>query len=235
MRKVAASLTAIVSMSVGFAGCAASTDAGDEHSSETSQEVVYTPQYIVSIDNFWVTYPRAKTDTVTAGISMGWADNSTNPPSLLYTPELHQYRHVGNVSNGGVNISDFSVTMAIPNDKMVRIAVGLENTGNNNNLGTVSDFVAWGETTHNLYGIGPIWPANSSFSEGWYDLPRPDTCDGLVAADGAVQSGAELYALTANGPYTRTVMFPGTDSNWGCGRNSLYYMTWTIKRAPRTF
>jgi hypothetical protein len=56
-------------------------------------------------------------------------------------------------------------------------------------------------------------------------------CDGLVAVELRALIGRDLYILTGNGtrPVTVTVQHPGTDSEPGCGGNSDYEVTWTIR------
>jgi hypothetical protein len=56
-------------------------------------------------------------------------------------------------------------------------------------------------------------------------------CDGLVAVELRALMGRDLYILTGNGthPVTVTVQHPGTDSEPGCGGNSDYEVTWTIR------
>jgi hypothetical protein len=53
-------------------------------------------------------------------------------------------------------------------------------------------------------------------------------CDGIVAVEQPVFLGRDLYQRLAGGTVTTTTQHPGTDSNWGCGENSLYEVTWTI-------
>jgi hypothetical protein len=55
-------------------------------------------------------------------------------------------------------------------------------------------------------------------------------CDGLVAAEHIALTGRDLHLKTANGPLTMTTTHPGTDSPTGCGANSQYEVTWSIKR-----
>jgi hypothetical protein len=55
-------------------------------------------------------------------------------------------------------------------------------------------------------------------------------CDGPVAAGVHVFSGADLAARTAGGKaLTQTDHNPGTDSPHGCGGNSNYYVTWSVR------
>jgi hypothetical protein len=57
-------------------------------------------------------------------------------------------------------------------------------------------------------------------------------CDGPVAAGVHVFTGAELAAQTAGGKVvTQTDHNPGTDSPHGCGRNSNYFVTWSLRPA----
>jgi hypothetical protein len=55
-------------------------------------------------------------------------------------------------------------------------------------------------------------------------------CDGPVAAGLHAFTGAELAAMTAGGKVmTQTDHNPGIDSPRGCGRNSNYYVTWSVR------
>jgi hypothetical protein len=54
-------------------------------------------------------------------------------------------------------------------------------------------------------------------------------CDGPVAAEQVVFTGAQLSAKTANGvDFTHATFHPGTDSPGGCGSNSEYWVGWSI-------
>jgi hypothetical protein len=55
-------------------------------------------------------------------------------------------------------------------------------------------------------------------------------CDGPVAAGVHVFTGAELTSMTTGGKaVTQTDHNPGTDSPHGCGGNSNYFVTWSIR------
>jgi hypothetical protein len=55
-------------------------------------------------------------------------------------------------------------------------------------------------------------------------------CDGLVAIEQVSFTGKDLQSLATDAqPYSVTTPYPGTDSNTGCGDNSLYVITWSIK------
>jgi len=56
-------------------------------------------------------------------------------------------------------------------------------------------------------------------------------CDGVVAADQfGPYTGGTLWAMTASGSHSETHSYPGTDSPNGCGKNSIYKVTWHIAR-----
>lgn len=56
-------------------------------------------------------------------------------------------------------------------------------------------------------------------------------CDGLVAVEMRAMMGRDLFLLTDSGTKTFTTVttHQGTDSATGCGANSIYEVTWTIK------
>lgn len=58
-------------------------------------------------------------------------------------------------------------------------------------------------------------------------------CDGLVAAEQPAWKGIDLWNQTdATGSMGLTTYHPGTNSPDGCGGNSAYSVTWTIRREP---
>jgi hypothetical protein len=56
-------------------------------------------------------------------------------------------------------------------------------------------------------------------------------CDGVVAVEMRAMMGRDLFKMTDNGnkPLTVTTTHQGTDSPTGCGANSVYEVTWSIK------
>ncbi len=74
---------------------------------------------------------------------------------------------------------------------------------------------------------GPLveWLLDQFFSVVFAD------CDGWVVVDQHTLVGRDVHLQTANGPYTVTKTYDGTDSPTGCGANSKYELTWSIKRA----
>ena len=63
-----------------------------------------------------------------------------------------------------------------------------------------------------------------------------DYCNGPVAAGQYEFTGQQLWNLTqqsgAGGSFSAGDYCPGTDSNWGCGSNSQYTVTWSIYCIP---
>jgi hypothetical protein len=57
-------------------------------------------------------------------------------------------------------------------------------------------------------------------------------CDGPVAAEQPALKGIDLWNRTQvpGASFQHTTYHPGIDSNWGCGANSEYYVTWQIQR-----
>lgn len=57
-------------------------------------------------------------------------------------------------------------------------------------------------------------------------------CDGPVAAEQPVFKGIDLWNRTQvpGASFQHTTYHPGIDSNWGCGSNSEYYVTWQVSR-----
>jgi len=57
-------------------------------------------------------------------------------------------------------------------------------------------------------------------------------CDGPVAAEQPAFKGIDLWNRTQvpGQSFQHTTYHPGLDSNWGCGSNSEYYVTWQVQR-----
>lgn len=54
-------------------------------------------------------------------------------------------------------------------------------------------------------------------------------CDGVVAAEQILTMGKDLQGKTTHGPYSMTTVHNGTDTPHGCGSNSQYEVTWSIR------
>ncbi len=88
-----------------------------------------------------------------------------------------------------------------------------------------------GLTTISIPVLGSILSAIETWLLGKLTEIVFANCDGLVAVELRALMGRDLYILTGNGthPVTVTVEHPGTDSSTGCGGNSHYKVTWTIR------
>ena len=81
----------------------------------------------------------------------------------------------------------------------------------------------------------PVIGSILSAAEGWLLGKLTDIvfarCDGIVAVEMRAMMGRDLYMMTNNGrnPLTVTTTHHGTDSDVGCGGNSVYDVTWTIR------
>jgi hypothetical protein len=211
-------------------------------------------RYRVTIDNFWISKTRAKySDTLTAVINVAadlkvtWTSGNELRKSWSGTDAGFGggWFSLGNFGTGGHNIDPAlfarDTWFDASNDEILQIGVGLVNDGGHKSsyAAATQQFSRYPLDYHyypapatppatTLYAAGPIWPVDLKPIKEWVMLGG--LCDGIVATDGMMVYGSELETLTANGPYTRTVMAPGTDSAVGCGENSLYYMTWTLSR-----
>jgi hypothetical protein len=98
------------------------------------------------------------------------------------------------------------------------------------------------------YGTGSsdeMWPEPGSANVGWLtalsylgiaDFVFPD-CDGLVALDTISHTVAQWdKALDAspNATFRTSIRYPGSNSSAGCGSNSDYTLTWSVRRERMT-
>ena len=80
-------------------------------------------------------------------------------------------------------------------------------------------------------GFGTLLGLGAGFLAGQLTGILNANCDGAVAAEQNTFTLNDLLARTAQGPFTQTTKHPGTNSPWGCGGNSMYYVTWHIQHA----
>jgi hypothetical protein len=93
-------------------------------------------------------------------------------------------------------------------------------------LDTISDYAE--KYVQTAYPLGPVWPAVNSAIQtvnSWF----AGGCDGAVAADTVLGTGATLRDWTAGGVYyTGVDRHDGTNSLWYCGATSLYFTQYSI-------
>ena len=221
---------------------------------QTGMHLVLPTQYVFSVDLVKVDTTRslnADTDTAQATLTVGnspaatatqWIDaiGGTHPKewqtNLLrfgpVTVELadsvvFNYQIV-NKGDPNPNVVDSAMTAA--GKKLADYAVqsisksllsGLTEI-ESVEIGTVSSAVP---VVGPLLGILAGWLVSELTSIVFAD------CDGPVALEQVVLLGRDLCRNTAAGPYRTTTTHPGTDSNTGCGANSVYEVSWSITRA----
>jgi hypothetical protein len=151
---------------------------------------------------------------------MGDVNNGSHPTNLS----------VSNIAVGSTEVVDFTYTIV--------------NTGYNANsveqaLKTaVAAAAAKGAGAAGAAAGGGVGAVIGTAAGSWL-IGKIDTvifadCDGTVAAADHKFTGADLAQQTANGTksFSGEDVNKGTDSPQGCGRNSMYYVYWTISGKP---
>ena len=186
------------------------------------------PTYLFSLDKFTITNTRAwddDTDYVNFSLKVGGAE------------ELQHNIFMGDVDNGEYNVNlYFAPIRIIDNNTTIVFSFQILNSGHGDmnavkeamgavskELGTVL------AATGNIWGkiAGGALPHVINFLVGIFTA----NCDGPVAVDKISATGDMLNSWTlGSGILSRTQFYPGTDSEWGCGSNSEYYVTWSVIR-----
>jgi hypothetical protein len=195
-------------------------------------------EYTFTLNSFRITDTRSvhnDTDFVAMAVAVG-----NGAPIVLPT------RPMGDLNNG-----TYQVSMSIPNvpvgDKQaVAFSYSIVNSGYDQNAVEQALKKAVSEGAQKAAEAGAVAAAQSigvdpatakaieeavgpSLIEKLVNVVFAD-CDGPVAAGKHVYSGAQLAAATANGAVlSATDNNPGIDSPTGCGGNSRYYVSWSIK------
>lgn len=193
--------------------------------------------YTFTLNSFNITDTRSvhnDTDVVSIAVAVG-----NNPPITLPAKSM------GDVNNGthAVNLSIPNVSVAAA--QKVAFSYSIVNAGHDKDsiekaLTPVAGNAANQavdkavEATAAYFGIDPATAKVIGTKAGGWLGPKIANiifadCDGSVAAGDHVFTGAALARLTNGGsPVSGTDDNKGTDSNWGCGGNSRYYVTWTV-------
>ena len=79
--------------------------------------------------------------------------------------------------------------------------------------------------------VGTILGAAAGWLVGEVTSLLDANCDGPVAVEQPTFKGVDLWNQTQSHPLTHTTFHPGIDSNNGCGSNSQYNVTWSIRRS----
>lgn len=179
------------------------------------------PNYLFILEKFHQTSIRSAdndTDHISFVVKVG---NQPTPDPLVYSVgdinEDDQADHYVNMTFGPDPVADPN-TAVIFNYQIV-------NAGHNDSAveKALKDASVKLLDSATYPGVGTV--------SGWlYDIFRVN-CDGIVASDQVYATGAMLKAWvssSADGVYSETRQYPGSDSPMGCGGNSMYYVTWYV-------
>ena len=207
------------------------------------QTGVLQPETVVftfSLDSFRITDTRSRhedTDYAAITLQLKSANSATDPQTLT--------KKIGDVNNGthAVGLSfpnihvdpsqtvifNYTIVNSGHKDESV-VYQGLEKVGTAlANKGLVAGGTAIG--TAILPGLGTALGALAGFVAEEIGSILSADCDGPVAAEQITLTYADLVAKTASGKFSHETKQPGTDSAWGCGSNSMYYVDWSIAKA----
>lgn len=199
-----------------------------------------TAQYSFVLESMDIVYPRSPSkDTDFVSFALQLATNPMYEPFAVGLGDLGPGHHPLNLKFGPITVAppdqvSFSYLIAnsgyggggegnaqVAIDAVADVAGAILNKYYPG-LGTAVDFAA--------KGLAGILTAN---------------CDGVVVADKVAYqggwpppggqvivplTGADLWSWTYLGTHRETREYPGTDSAVGCGRNSLYYVSWSITK-----
>jgi hypothetical protein len=146
----------------------------------------------------------------------------------------------GDVDNGDHQLGWSFDALVLPSaDDEVRISYSIVNAGN-----ASSDAAKLGRLLEGLgnlcaalcagvFGFTGVWATVATKFAQYVGKALDIDCDGGVAADAIALTIGDLHDLTAaTGTHQETRFYPGTDSNWGCGSNSKYTVTWSVTYEP---
>jgi hypothetical protein len=199
--------------------------------------------YTFTLNSFKITDTRAPhhdTDFVSLAVAVG-----NNPPSTVPTKSM------GNLNNGTYQVMLSIPNIEVPAGETVAFSYSIVNTGHDKD--TVSQalqkVVTAGASKAAERGAAVLGTAvggplggvlavvgtkAGTWLAGKIGAIVFANCDGTVAAADHVYNGARLAQLTTNGQIISvTDDCHGTDSDWGCGGNSHYYVTWSISAQPQ--
>jgi hypothetical protein len=198
--------------------------------------------YKFTLNSFRITDTRSlhnDTDFVSIAVAVG-----SNPPVTLPTVSM------GDLNNGTYQVNASIPNIAVaPGDK-VAFTYAIVNTGYDKNTveqdlskavacaannaagkagGAAGDYIGIGDTAGTAIGT-----AAGGWLIGKLDAIIFANCDGTVAAGDHAFTGAQLNQLVGAKTVSTEDNNPGTDSPTGCGRNSHYYVTWSVTGTPIT-
>lgn len=204
--------------------------------------------YTFTLDSFHIDNTRSRHEDTVSVVFI------VQPP--YGAPLLLRYQ-AGDVNNGDHSVGLSSAPVFVTNDDRPVVFGYVFYNGDTSSLSVPLDDMATkivedyfkqiteggpsGDPTREVPD-DPQLPDNATFTDtSWVNvlvlaelasLLFPD-CDGVVAADGIARTKVELdNALDASDGmhYRQTRRYPGTDSPPGCGSNSNYTVSWSVRR-----
>jgi hypothetical protein len=206
-------------------------------------------RYTFSMDSFRITDTRSRhedTDYVSISLAVGSA------------PPMTKTKAMGNLNNGTFNVGLTFDNISVASNVPVVFSYAIVNNGHSSqadvekSLEKAGTQLAQKAADAAAKAIGAEIGSALGASIGTAAVPIVGTalgavagwlvgeiggalfanCDGPVAAGVHVFAGADLASKTSNGQVLmETDHNPGTDSPTGCGSNSNYFVTWSVKSA----
>jgi hypothetical protein len=208
-----------------------------------------TGRYTFAMDSFRITDTRSRhedTDYVSISLAVGSA------------PPMTKTKSMGDLNNGTFKVGLSFDNIAVASNVPVAFTYAIVNNGHGSQADVEKSLEKAGTTLAQkaaeaaAKAIGAEIGSALGASIGTAAVPIVGTalgavagwlvgeiggflfanCDGPVAAGVRVFHGSDLAAQTSGGKVlTQTDHNPGTDSPTGCGSNSNYFVTWSIRSA----
>jgi hypothetical protein len=194
--------------------------------------------FTFALDSFKITDTRSlheDTNYVSFTLLVKSATGAGTPQTLT--------KKMGDVNNGVHPVKLSFPRVAVGPTDTVVLNYLIVNTGHRNSSQTVTTLETTGAKQAAADGtavgaaIGSVIPRLGTALgalAGWLageitELIKAN-CDGAVAAEQNTFHYNDLASKTLPVPFTHTTRHPGPDSPYGCGGNSMYYVTWHIQQ-----
>jgi len=187
--------------------------------------------YTFTLNSFKITDTRSQhkdSDFVSVAVAVG-----SNPPITLPTKSM------GDLNNGIYQVNLSIANIDVPAGQVAAFSYSIANTGHakdtigqalqklSSSAASKAAVAGVGTLAGGPIGTVGVGAANWAL-EKVLGVVFAD-CDGPVAAGIHSYTGAQLAQQTAGGQVISvTDENKGSDSNWGCGGNSHYFVTWSI-------
>ncbi len=180
--------------------------------------------YMIAVDSVFCHRSRSTyTDDVYVTISAtidGW-------------PAFTTTRFIGKVNDkSGRHGVDLGLIVSVPEGSLLTFSyLATNNGGNGSAKKRLDELSAAGKTIVEAeYPLGPVWGYVDQIHQWLNGLIAGGQCNGVVAGQKFSMTSQEIIDHIGGGTgFTETDKHPGTDSPVGCGANSNYDVTWTLK------